>query len=391
MIASVDSHGSTPLHYAASVGHKAAAQILLTQKADVNATNNSGDTPLLCAVYYNHKDVVELLLSNKADITAKNNMSRRPLSMAVECGYKDMAELLLVNNADVNADHSDALFCALRNFHVDLVALLLTNKADVNATCPGMGGVTPLMAVVQASDYFYSAGQRLDRVEIAKLLLNAGADKDAMAFFGTALRLAVKAQNTNLVKLLLASGANKEAKDTYEHTTALISAAQLGSVGMVEFLLAAGANTETIDANDSGKIKADGLSPTTWVFLRPSDFDSLIPDSPTKAMPLNHATALIHAAGSKRPQELGATDSDCASVVKLLLKAGADKEAKDHWGHTALAAAAYNGHTNIVGILLASRVNVNSKDNNGNTPLHWAERNGHAGIVALLRQHGGHE
>jgi len=42
------------------------------------------------------------------------------------------------------------------------------------------------------------------------------------------------------------------------------------------------------------------------------------------------AIALIHAAGGGH-----------ADVVKLLLDAGANKKARDYWGHTALKAAEY--------------------------------------------------
>jgi ankyrin repeat protein len=43
---------------------------------------------------YAGKDVVELLLANKADINAKDNHGGTPLLMAEETGQKDVAELL---------------------------------------------------------------------------------------------------------------------------------------------------------------------------------------------------------------------------------------------------------------------------------------------------------
>jgi len=56
---------------------------------------------------------------------------------------------------------------------------------------------------------------------------------------------------------------------------------------------------------------------------------------------LNFATPLIYAAAEGH-----------ADVVRLLLSAGANKEAEDHWGHTALQVAKENHHPGIVKLLL---------------------------------------
>jgi ankyrin repeat protein len=78
-------------------------ELLLANRADVNAKNNDGWTPLYTAAETGHKDVVELLLANRADVNAKDNGSRTPLHAAAESGHKDVVELLLANGAEVNA------------------------------------------------------------------------------------------------------------------------------------------------------------------------------------------------------------------------------------------------------------------------------------------------
>jgi ankyrin repeat protein len=96
--------GFTPLHYAAMNGHKDVAELLLANKADVNAREKfSGRTPLHYAAYAGHKDMVELLLANKADVNARENADWTPLHQAVLNGHKDVVELLLANKAKVNA------------------------------------------------------------------------------------------------------------------------------------------------------------------------------------------------------------------------------------------------------------------------------------------------
>ena len=60
-------------------------------------------TPLHAAAYNGYKDVAELLLANKADVNAKDSDGMTPLHMAASNGHKDVAELLLANKAEVNA------------------------------------------------------------------------------------------------------------------------------------------------------------------------------------------------------------------------------------------------------------------------------------------------
>jgi ankyrin repeat protein len=52
--------GFTPLHFAASVGDRDAAELLLANHADVNATDDRGETPLRVGLV-GHGDVMELL------------------------------------------------------------------------------------------------------------------------------------------------------------------------------------------------------------------------------------------------------------------------------------------------------------------------------------------
>jgi hypothetical protein len=98
--------GPTPLHVAAVHGHKDVAELLLANKAEVNAGNDSGRTPLHEAVLKDHKDMATLLLTKGGDSNAKDNNGVTPLHLAAAKGYKDMAILLLNKGGDVNAETS---------------------------------------------------------------------------------------------------------------------------------------------------------------------------------------------------------------------------------------------------------------------------------------------
>ena len=54
------------MHWAAFNGHKDVAELLLANKAEVNAKTNDGTTPLHVAVLHGHKDMVELLRASTA-------------------------------------------------------------------------------------------------------------------------------------------------------------------------------------------------------------------------------------------------------------------------------------------------------------------------------------
>ena len=257
-----DNSGETPLHGAAASGNKAMVELLLAHKADVNAKKTTGETPLHFAVKANRNDIVKLLLDSQADPNVKatvqlqnpppnQNVSTSyadfaPLAIAVFKGQKISAELLLARKADVNTKDSGGytpLCFSVIYPQPQITELLLANGADVNAqtdnqwtplslavkgNSPGMvklilahqpklevldsNRLTPLQrAVIQ--------GQSQEQLQIAELLLTAGADANAIFPDGeTPLLLAVRNVNKPMVDLLLAHKANPDLQDNLGNT-----------------------------------------------------------------------------------------------------------------------------------------------------------------------------
>ena len=77
--------------------------------------------------------------------------------------------------------------------------------------------------------------------------------------------------------------------------------------------------------------------------------------------------------------------------VQALLAKGADVNAKDNDGFTALMWAAFYDRTETVQALLAKGADVNAKENHGATALMGAKRKGHKEIVRILKQSGAKE
>jgi len=89
-------------------------------------------------------------------------------------------------------------------------------------------------------------------------------------------------------------------------------------------------------------------------------------------------TALSHAARAGNAQ-----------LVKLLLEHGADVNSRDQSGWTPLMRAAMKGHVDVVRVLLEHGAEVNVREKGEAwTALHWAAARGHTEVVKLLLSHG---
>ena len=168
----------------------------------------------------------------------------------------------------------------------------------------------------------------------------------------TALHWAVRADDVELVRMLLTAGADVSAA-TREGITPLALAAINGSVGMTETLLKAGAKSNV-------------------------------------ALPEGE-TIVMTAARTGQPE-----------VIKLLLKAGADLNARENWfGETALMWAAAENHADAVRVLVEAGADLNARSRlldvprrrNGQsilplgswTPVMYAARQGaHDSLRALI-------
>jgi len=74
-------------------------------------------------------------------------------------------------------------------------------------------------------------------------------------------------------------------------------------------------------------------------------------------------------------------------AVNQYLAAGADVNAKDSAGETALHGAVFRGSKEVAELLISNGADVNAKTKRGETPLDQAKR--HPETAALLRKHGG--
>jgi ankyrin repeat protein len=99
--------GSTPLHWAASLGHVAAIAALLAAGARVDGASSGGWTPLMCAAANDSTAAVDALLAAGADVHLANQDGDTALHWASMNGHVDAARVLLEAGArtDVRNKH----------------------------------------------------------------------------------------------------------------------------------------------------------------------------------------------------------------------------------------------------------------------------------------------
>ncbi len=89
-----DPASRTALFYAAEKGHTDVVEVLIRAGANLNAKDNLGNTPLHFAAVQGHIEVCRLLLDGGADANAKNLTGGTPAAMARVGGHDQIVELL---------------------------------------------------------------------------------------------------------------------------------------------------------------------------------------------------------------------------------------------------------------------------------------------------------
>ena len=203
------------------------------------------------------------------------------------------------------------------------------------------------------------AGQRA----LVALFLARGAPIDARDIAGaTALYLAAENERPATVALLLAKGADPNLAGR-SGVTPLAAAAFKGNDRIVEQLLARAADPNVVDSTGKAAITYAAARGFVDIVRRLIDAGVY-----AKARYGNQLTALIWAAG----HEDGVGAGSAESVIDLLLGRGAELDAADDRGRTALMTAAERGHAEVVEMLVGRGADRTARDKSGKTALDLA-------------------
>jgi ankyrin repeat protein len=260
-------------------GDHAQVQKLLAQGADVNARNDLGETALMEAAINADVPMMRLLIERGADVNAPRPQGDLVLMLAVHDpdkvrlllehgsyvedramllaaslpGSRPTLELLIRGggNVNVNMGGVTALTCAAYCGDLDAVQFLLKHGGDVHVRTAQ--GFTPLIEAALSGN-----------ADIVRLFLDLGADPNARAelkdTFLTPLLAAVLREQADCVKPLLDRGADANIQGGPYQRSALLCAATTGNEEIVRLLLAKGANVQVADW--------EGGTPLTWAKRR---------------------------------------------------------------------------------------------------------------------------
>lgn len=119
---------------AVSIGYYDLADYLIEKNADISITNSKGENALILSANYPY--ILNLLINNKADINAVDNNGKTALHYACEGGDLYSVKLLIKSGADINKRDilgKTMLMYAVENENFDLIKYLIENlKVDIN-------------------------------------------------------------------------------------------------------------------------------------------------------------------------------------------------------------------------------------------------------------------
>lgn len=270
--------GETPLMICAKSGSADAVRILVEYGATVNAKEPAqGQTALMWAAAERHPDVVQAFIDSHADLTANSKQGFTAIHFAARVGDLESVKELLAAGVDVNILTQAAgstnrvtnflgiakttgslgytpLLVAVVRGQVDLALFLLDHGADPNNIA---GGFTPLHwassqwesftanPVYGFDDPMAGIPDRQAKLRLVKALLAHGANvnlrmtKPQPSFAGgyldatgaTPFLLAASANDIEMMRILLAAGADPKILTT-SNASAIMAAAGLNhSIG----------------------------------------------------------------------------------------------------------------------------------------------------------------
>jgi ankyrin repeat protein len=402
--------GTTALHWAVHLDDLALTDALIRAGANVNVRDDTGVTPLYLACVNRSPVLVDRLLAARADANAALINGETVLMMCARSGNAAAVKSLLVHGANVNArepiHEQNAVMWAAAESRGEIVKLLVEAGADVRARSRAypqiVTGEETQRAGREELNYVLMRGgstallfaARNGDAESARILVEAGANVNEALPDGTsALVTAAHSGRSAVATLLLEKGADPNADGN--GYTALHAAVLRADLGLVKALLAGGANPNAVIWKATSTRRANGhsfellgpmLGATPYQlaaqYLENDIMRALAAGGAnTRQAKRDGTTPLMSAVGmeastqtNRRSQRvldgnLVEDESEVVEAVRTALSLGADVDAANRAGHTALHAAVGQGFMQVIQVLVDHGARLDVKNKAGQTPL----------------------
>lgn len=233
-----NNEGFTPMQIAAVAAQGHLVEILLKQGATAEGVT------VICAYWGLSTSTVKSLIEKGANIHATDSRWNKPaLTWEAELGSPATVKVLLEHGADVHHpdEHCSALLYASGNARMEVVKLLLEAGADPNQLSHEKK--TSLLALASGLDRYFLGGKwwepsAADRKATAILLLDSekGCDPDAKDLYGrAAIHYAARNGWLGVVKVITDRGGDWQIEDE-SGLTSLECAQQKGRLDVVRYL-----------------------------------------------------------------------------------------------------------------------------------------------------------
>lgn len=355
--------GTTILHAACRTGFAELLEPLFWRGACFDVIDAHNETPLDSAIWSGDIDTIRFALALGADPNWND-----PLYDAWAARRHDIMTLLVEYGADINrvSEDSTLLLAAIESCDFDTVRLALSLGAGPNLECPLLPA-------------FFTGRQ-----DIMRLLVEYGADVDYVYGDGTILGMAMKDEVLEEVRFVLSLGADPNVGDPmWEMLESCVVQGCNDCVHEDITLLLMEKDVTLLTKSRYGwtllHYAADGAHSRLLRAAMDRITSQLVLDGKDES----GSNALHYAAGTLGKVPLEQT----LEMVSILLEAGADINAQDSMGATALKIAAGKGSVELVQLLLAAGAMIGIKTNGSvcwETALSSAAYQGHSTIVGLL-------